>query len=417
MSVRAASIGILIAAVLSGCAAIDSTVAPRYDTVSRNFAEARNEAILLNIVRAAHDDPLSFSAISQAIPQTTNGTSLGLPQFFEGPKFCPTPTTCTLGSSGPQRGFVFGNSVASDTVTLQTQFTLSTQETHDFYEALLRPVDLYTVNFFIRQGYPPELLFWLFAERVDVQRGSQTFGVQYSPAFNYGCPLQPVDIRCFRDWAEIATITGLSVEEQAVISADKRANDKGGKREYVGRVCFDSVLAAQGTAEMEEQDPALYHYLFTKYLAGGRVLRTLSPRCGTPWIAKISRSQATDTLDFHVNGITFRIVPRSPYGIYRFLGQLLRQSMSGRPIVPPKGFSDEQTLPELTTVPGDKKILDIVRDAGSDCFVWTHFEDGDYCVPHYADNTKQIIGLLAALTALQTSATDLAITPVVHTAD
>ena len=67
---------------MAGCAAVDGTVAPRYDTLSRNFAEARNQSILLNIVRAAHDYPLSFSAISQALPQMTNATTLALPSFL-----------------------------------------------------------------------------------------------------------------------------------------------------------------------------------------------------------------------------------------------------------------------------------------------------------------------------------------------
>ena len=64
--------GVLLAGSLSACAAVDSTVAPRYDTVSRSIAQARNESILLNIVRASHDYPLSFSTISQVIPQMTN---------------------------------------------------------------------------------------------------------------------------------------------------------------------------------------------------------------------------------------------------------------------------------------------------------------------------------------------------------
>src|SRR5579864_6757130 len=77
--------GVLLAGTLSACAAVDSTVAPRYDTVSRSIAQARNESILLNIVRASHDYPLSFSTVSQVIPQMTNTTTVGLPSFLEGP--------------------------------------------------------------------------------------------------------------------------------------------------------------------------------------------------------------------------------------------------------------------------------------------------------------------------------------------
>jgi len=401
-----------LAVVLGGCAIVDSSVAPRSDTVSRDFANARNEAILLNIVRAAHNEPLSFSAISQAIPQMSNNTSLGLPAFFLGPPFCPTPTTCTLGSAGPQRGVLFGNSVASDSVAVQTQFTLSTQETHDFYNALLRPADLYVVNFFARLGYPRELLFWIFADRVEVRRGNRSFGVEYNPPYTFGCPELPAPlarrVECFRDWAEIAAITGLSVEERIV---EKRENGKS-SRQAIGRVCFDDVAAAQGRAAMRLKDEALYQRLVSAYLANGRALHTVSPKCGTPWSPKASHA---DRLSFVVNGITFQIVLRSPYGIYQFLGKLLRQEMSGEPIQPPPGHTEDEVLPLLATIVDDERIVHITRGAGPDCFVWTHYRNGDYCVPHQAANTKRIIGLLAALTALQTSTTDLAITPVVHT--
>src|SRR5215475_1928692 len=141
MRSRVVLICLLLVGILPGCAMVDSSVAPRYDMLSRNFAEARNQAILLNIVRAAHDYPLSFSAISQALPQMTNATTLSLPAFLLGPRFCPTLTTCTLGGSSPQRDIVFGNSMASNQTSVQTQFTLSTQETRDFYKGLLQPVD------------------------------------------------------------------------------------------------------------------------------------------------------------------------------------------------------------------------------------------------------------------------------------
>ena len=96
---------------------------------------------------------------------------------------------------------------------MQTQFTLSTQETKDFYNALLRPVDLYILKFFIRQGYSRELLFWLFMDSVDVTVAKHTIGFQFNPPYDYGCPQEDPRKRCFREWTEMATITGLSVDE------------------------------------------------------------------------------------------------------------------------------------------------------------------------------------------------------------
>jgi hypothetical protein len=414
LSVRVWRIVILFFAVFSlvGCAIVDSSVAPRSDTVSRNFANARNEAILLNIVRASHNDPLSFSAISQAIPQMSNGTNLGLPTFMTGSPFCPTPTTCSIGSSSPGRGALFGNQVASDSVSVQTQFTLSTQETHDFYNALLRPVDLYIVNFFIRQGYPRELLFWLFADKIKVKRGSFVSGVEYNPPYSYGCPDANAAARSpesFRDWAEIAVVAGLSVEERVV---EGHGKDGKSSKSAIGRLCFDEVAGREGIEAMKKLDPERYQALFTKFLSNGAALRTFSPKCGESWKTVMSKD---DRLTMRVSGIEFEIVPRSPYGMYQFLGKLMAQG--ARPpsdgVTPPGG--DE--LPLVSTVADDSKIINIRLGGGPDCFITTMFRDGEYCVPNDAANTKRIIGLLAALTALQTTATDLAITPVVHTAN
>jgi hypothetical protein len=445
MFIRVALIGACLAGTLSGCAAVDGSTAPRYDTLSRNFAQARDESILLNIVRAAHDYPLSFSAISQAIPQLSNGTSLGLPSFFLGPQFClSVPVglpSCSLPSTSAQRGAVFGNTTASNSTTIQTQFTLSTQETHDFYQALLRPVDLYIVNYFIRQGYSRELLFWLFADTIEVKIGKFSLGYQYNPPYNYGCPSQDRYHRCFRGWAEIATVSGLSVEEHVSTgggggASDSDSSDSGSKKgggaakkggggggagggskgQELSRLCFDPVSAEEGTSAMRRNHPEQLQSLLTTYLGSGAA-HTLSPQCGSPWPPENANTQASDLLSFSVNGVTFRIVPRSAYGVYQFLGKLLKQSMQDDDtVLLPPSVPLDQVLPELSTVWEDDKILNIIRNSNDQCFVTTHFNDGEYCVPeHGSANTKRIFGLLAQLIALQTTATDLAITPVVHT--
>ena len=61
-----------------------------------------------------------------------------------------------------------------------------------------------------------------------------------------------------------------------------------------------------------------------------------------------------------------------------------------------------------------RHLMTVVQNLGGQCFVHTWFEDGDYCVPEQATTTKRIFGLLAQLIAIQTSAADLSITPVVR---
>jgi hypothetical protein len=417
--------GVMLAGTLSACAAVDSTVAPRYDTVSRSIAQARNESILLNIVRASHDYPLSFSTISQVIPQMTNTTTVGMPSFLEGPNpQCLNVNAGGVGVAGaarcltppgtPGRDIIFGNTNnLTDAIAVQTQFNLSTQETKDFYNALLRPVDLYILNFFIRQGYSRELLFWLFMDSVEVTIANRgTLGFQFNPPYDYGCPQQDPRKRCFREWTELATLTGLSVDQHT----EKAEN---GKTASFSRFCFDDVLGRRGQAAMEQASPGRLHYIMAQYVDPG-TLQALSPKCGSPWPKQTDSDATTDTLKFRVGPLQFEILPRSAYGIYQFLGKLLRQSHGGLELDEgqiPEYIRKEDVRPELSTVKEDKQLLNVVvNQSSSGCFAETRFIDGYYCVPEEGSaNTKRIFGLLAQLLALQTSASDLAITPTVHT--
>ena len=71
MWVRVWLAGACLAGLLSACAAVDP-VDSRYDTVSRSLAKARNESILVNLIRASQDYPLSFVTISNVTPSLTN---------------------------------------------------------------------------------------------------------------------------------------------------------------------------------------------------------------------------------------------------------------------------------------------------------------------------------------------------------
>src|SRR6202043_2026961 len=93
--------GILLAGVVGACAVVDP-VDPRYDTVNRSLAKARNESILLNIIRSSHDWPMSFTTVPQVNPSMQNVTTFGVPSFLVGPNgAAPLPA--------PGRDVIFGN--------------------------------------------------------------------------------------------------------------------------------------------------------------------------------------------------------------------------------------------------------------------------------------------------------------------
>jgi hypothetical protein len=446
----------VLALAVSACAIVDP-VDPRYDTVNRSLSKARNESILLNILRASHEWPLSFTTVPQVNPGMTNVTSVGLPNFLLGPSYKPplvgplgvgaavTSTQYTLPSSSPMRDAIFNNNTLSNSTSVTSSFSVSSLETGTFYNGLLSPVSLHDLNYFIRQGYSRELLFWLFADTVEVFVGGRVIGFQYNPPDDYGCPEHEPRRRCFREFVEIATITSLSVEAKTIKpgggsakatdgvategAANPKGSDSGGgekksssggsgaKTEY-SRFCFDPVLADRGRRAM---DPDRLRIVRAEYLDAFKP----SPICGTPWFPGQTDEEATDTLQFNVGPLRFKILTRSTNSIYQFLGKVLKEEIRVRleaagaePAVRvylPPGREDER-LPLLSTTRDDPKLLTIVpADGQQPCFVHTYFIDGDWCVPeHGASNTKRIFSLLAELLALKTQASELAITPAVR---
>ena len=103
---------LVLMALLGACAMID-TVDPRYDSVNRSTAKARNESILLNIVRASHSVPLNFVAFTRVSGSSSVGANAGLPTFGLG-QFFP-PGLNILPSPPSPREFALSNSTLGGT--------------------------------------------------------------------------------------------------------------------------------------------------------------------------------------------------------------------------------------------------------------------------------------------------------------
>jgi hypothetical protein len=78
-------------------------------------------------------------------------------------------------------------------------------------------VDLPTLNYFIRQGYSRELLFWLFADSVEEIVNGKSYGYKYIPGKpEKSCNTVLGRRKCAADLIEIAVASGLTVETKAI---------------------------------------------------------------------------------------------------------------------------------------------------------------------------------------------------------
>ena len=434
---RVLLVGALLAGALGACAVVDP-VDNRYDTISRSLAKARNESIFLNLVRASHDYPLSFTVVANVTPSLTNTTSFALPSFLLGPhipSFGAPGTNVTAPLFTPGRDVIFGNTTAGNTTAVSTNFSVSTQETSAFYQGFLKPIDLQTLSYFIRQGYSRELLFWLFTDSFTLELpNAPPFGYHYSPPDDYGCSQIDPKHRCFIDWVHNAAYTGLTVEERTEQASASYSAPKGGagagssggspKGISYARFCFNPVLAQQAASTVS---PALVQEAQNNLDIQRTLLFKTNLTCGSPdWKPTDDKDTAQPDilpLKFKPNPqsdalISFTITPRSAYGVFVFLGTLMKMQRehlvpSRYAYIPPnRQYAAEP--PVLETVHEDPALITVMQNLGGQCFVHTWFEDGDYCVPEEAATTKRVFGLLAQLIAIQTAAADLSITPVVR---
>ena len=431
---RVLLVGALLAGLLGACAVVDP-VDNRYDTVSRSLAKARNESIFLNLVRASHDYPLSFTVVANVTPSLTNTTSFSLPSFLLGPSARVATGAALTPGFTPGRDVIFGNTTAGNTTAVSTNFSVSTQETSAFYQGFLKPIDLQTLAYFIRQGYSRELLFWLFTDSFTLELpNAPPFGYHYSPPDDYGCSQIDPKHRCFIDWVHNAAYTGLTVEEKTEQASSSSSPPKGGagsgsggstKGTSYARFCFNPVLAQQAASSVA---PGLVQIAQGNLDVQRSVLFKSNLTCGSPeWKPTENKDVAQADilpLTFSPTGsdsgpkISFTITPRSAYGVFVFLGTLMKMQRehlepTRYAFIPPnRPYAAEP--PVLETVNGDPALITVMQNLGGQCFVHTWFEDGDYCVPEQAATTKRIFGLLAQLIAIQTAAADLSITPVVR---
>src|SRR6202166_2738586 len=129
MSVLRIAFGAGLLLLLVGCAAMDYQLDPRAGVINHQTDNARNNEILLNIVRASYSQPLNFVPISKASGTQSTDLKVGLPTFTFGPA-----------QTALEKQFQFAGNTWDN--TLNGSFDSAPIITHDFYTNMLSPIAL-----------------------------------------------------------------------------------------------------------------------------------------------------------------------------------------------------------------------------------------------------------------------------------
>jgi hypothetical protein len=140
-------------AILAGCAIVDQ-YSGRAVVYNLEAEQAQGQALLLNVVRASLRRPMQFTSLNLITGAATasGSASVAIP-FGAGGASYKTGTFGTSVGGGPT-------------------FAVPVLDTQEFYNGLLAPIPGQMWDLYIQAGYPRELLFDLFIEKIVIRKSS-----------------------------------------------------------------------------------------------------------------------------------------------------------------------------------------------------------------------------------------------------
>ncbi|MEL6872788.1 MAG: hypothetical protein AAFO62_08350 [Pseudomonadota bacterium] len=146
-----------IATLLAGCGTPLGSVGDRAESYNTSIADSANRVVALNIVRQSYRAPLHFSVLGSAVDQDRY--------------------TARLSANFPFGGLISPPGVFNPAITAndpQPQLNYTTESTQKFETGISRAVEAGTLNALIGQGLPPELVYTLLVDRIEIV---ETIGV------------------------------------------------------------------------------------------------------------------------------------------------------------------------------------------------------------------------------------------------
>jgi hypothetical protein len=146
---------------LAGCAIVDQ-YSNRAIEFNLQAEKTQQQALLLNVIRASLRRPMQFTGLSSITGNATvsGGVTGGYAKTNQVPV---NPTSATIASR-----IVAGTGTGAASVSGGQTFTVPVLDTQEFYQGILTPVSHQIIDYYVQQGFPPQLLFDLFVGSVEV---------------------------------------------------------------------------------------------------------------------------------------------------------------------------------------------------------------------------------------------------------
>ncbi len=373
----------------SSCAIVDESLAPRSYRVNEGWEEYRNNAILLNIIRASNSAPLHFVSLVKytGTGEATAGMSAQL----------------SYAAADANGARTFGPLTAGSKV--DNTIELATLDTTEFTQGMIAEVSPQEFHQLLGSGIPREVLLHVLLDTVQVENGNgDSFDFRNDPlddkytgsdprgcnAYEYKAPFaesiwfgaQEGDCRYhkFNTFVRKAVEYGLDADPVKAINPETGTVKDAPPKKFVWQFCYNAGINRE------------YDRLST--------VGQSPSACG-----KSVERRGDETIPFAYNGRTIylrRLNPkfRSPIGAFRYLGRLVASGAA-------QTVRLNRTAEARDLRTGDTRLMTL-EGAGAACFAEAAYLGERFCVPAQgAQNTKSVFSLLATLVALRTKRSDL----------
>ena len=145
----------LLVSALVGCSVVDDFSGRAVD-FNMQAEQVQEQNLLLNVVRASLRRPMQFTGL-QSITGNASVSGNGSLSFPFGPPGHRPPKSLSPDVLG------LGGSISGGPT-----FIVPVLDTQEFYEGILNPISLQVFDYYLEQGFPPEMLFDLFVSRIVV---------------------------------------------------------------------------------------------------------------------------------------------------------------------------------------------------------------------------------------------------------
>lgn len=432
---------ILIAALLAlaGCAAVDS-FGSRALTYNRQAATIKEQQLMLNVMRAAYREPLQFTAFTQVSGQSSASGTLGFTLPFN-----PSPPTFGHADTASPSATVAGT---------QT-FTVATLDTQEFYQGILSPIPITSIDYYIEQGFPKTLLLTLMVSRIEIRVPGRLplrfYNDYYDNHFatfeamidalvalglssevvrdvsNIGPPLTAAQIADVRALAPVIGPDTLlqrftAATDPDLTPAERAALAGRGVSEYFRLQSTTSRSRFCVAPNLADDASAAAALIAAGVLPAGTTVTSSPPAaelCGAPDYLRRKAAERRGyaapehrlTLEIHtgtgkVTPFTFSITftVRSVEGIIYYLGELARDELG-------IGVTQLHSVPEIQTAIGTDRLFWVQRNCtGYGAEIGARYGGAGYCIavdPSGRDRSSEVMEIVLQLLALNTSAKTL----------